>query len=323
MSQGSAPFSDLDPQRLLDAVESLGLRCDGRLLALNSYENRVFRVGIEDAAPLVAKFYRPGRWSDAAIGEEHAFTVELAGAGLSVVAPLRFAGRSLHQHGGHRFALFPLQGGRAPEAGDRDTLRRLGQDLARLHAIGARGRFLHRPVFSLDRFGREPLAALLAVPWIPPPLRANLERIGTALLDAVRGILAWHQPLPCLRLHGDCHLGNLLWRDERPHFVDFDDCLSAPAVWDLWMLLSGEADEQARQREWLMEGYETFREFDATQWALVEPLRALRLIHFNAWVAGRWQDPAFPVAFPGFTSPRHWEDLLSQLQEQLAVLSER
>ncbi len=322
MHPTETPFADLDPERLLDAVESLGLRCDGRILALNSYENRVFRIGLEDAAPLVAKFYRPGRWSDAAIGEEHAFSAELAAAGLSVVAPLSIADRTLHVHGGHRFALFPLQGGRAPEAGDRDVLRRLGQDLARLHAVGARGRFRHRPLLSIEAFGREPLACLLAGRWIPPELRENLRRVGGALLDAVERAFAAVGPLATLRLHGDCHLGNLLWRDERPHFVDFDDCLTGPAVQDLWMLLSGDEDDQREQREWLSEGYETFRDLDPSEWRLVEPLRALRLLHFNAWVARRWHDPAFPQAFPWFGEPRHWESLLGQLQEQWAVLRE-
>jgi Ser/Thr protein kinase RdoA (MazF antagonist) len=322
MTDTETPFANLDPSSLLAAIESLGLRCDGSVLALNSYENRVFRVGIEDAAPIVAKFYRPGRWSDDSILEEHDFVDELAESGLSVVAPLCFDEQTLHQHGGHRFALFPLQGGRAPEPGDKDTLRRIGQAMAQLHGIGARSRFEHRPELSVARFGHEPLATLLQGGWVPRELRGNLESVGNGLLRDVERVFAEVGPVRQLRLHGDCHAGNLLWRDDLPHFVDFDDCLTGPAVQDLWMLISGDAADTQQQRDWLMEGYELFRDIDAGEWRLIEPLRALRLLHFNAWIARRWHDPAFPHAFPWFGEPRHWESALGQLQEQWAVLRE-
>lgn len=319
MPDHETPYAGLDPDTLLDAVESLGLACDGRVLALNSYENRVFRIGVEDAAPVVAKFYRPGRWSDAAILEEHAFAAELAAAELPVVAPLTVAGRTLHTHAGFRFALFPLHGGRAPEAGDKATLTRLGLLLGRLHSVGARTRFAHRGRLTPASHGREPLRFLLGGDWLPRELQGNVGRIGEALLQAVEA--RWQAvEAPTIRLHGDFHLGNLLWRDDSAHIVDLDDCLMGPAVQDLWMLLPGEAGEREPLAEALLEGYEQFREFDRSQWALVEPLRALRLLHYHAWIARRWHDPAFPAAFPWFADRRHWESVLTQLQEQLARL---
>lgn len=320
MSDLHTPYAGLDPDTLLDAVESLGLACDGRILALNSYENRVFRIGIEDGEPLVAKFYRPGRWTREAVLEEHAFAHELADADLPVVAPLRIDGDTLHHWAGFDFALFPLRGGRAPEAGDRATLVRLGTLLGRLHAVGARGRFAHRGALTPASHGREPLAFLLAGDWMPRELAGNVARIGHALLDAVEARWAQVDPRPLIRLHGDFHLGNLLWRDDSAHIVDLDDCLTGPAVQDLWMLLPGEGSEDDTLREALLEGYTAFRDFDPAEWLLVEPLRALRLVHYHAWVARRWHDPAFSAAFPWFGERRHWEGFLTQLQEQLARL---
>lgn len=320
MSDLQTPYAGLDPDTLLDAVESLGLACDGRILALNSYENRVFRIGIEDDAPLVAKFYRPGRWTREAVLEEHAFAHELADAELPVVAPLRIDGDTLHHWSGFDFALFPLRGGRAPEAGDRATLVRLGTLLGRLHAVGARGRFAHRGALTPTSHGREPLAFLLAGDWMPRELAGNVARIGQALLDAVEARWAQVDPRPLIRLHGDFHLGNLLWRDDSAHIVDLDDCLTGPAVQDMWMLLPGDGSEDDALREALLEGYTAFRDFDPAEWLLVEPLRALRLVHYHAWVARRWHDPAFPAAFPWFGERRHWEGFLTQLQEQLARL---
>lgn len=315
------PFAELDPQRVLDAIESLGLPCDGRVLALNSYENRVYRVGIEDAAPLVAKFYRPARWSDAAILEEHAFTAELQEAGVDTVPPLALHGSTLHHVGPHRVALFPLRGGRAPEPGDKSTLQSLGRSLGLLHSVGARAAFHHRPQLDVERFGDTPMAVLLDCALVPPELLPSIDALGEELLNRIDDRFDAVMPRT-LRLHGDCHLGNLLWRDGHLHIVDLDDCLTGPAIQDLWMLVSGEHAAQRQQIDWLLEGYTRFHDFDAAELALIEPLRTLRLLHFHAWVAERWSDPAFPAAFPWFGERRHWERFVAQLQEQLAELQE-
>jgi Ser/Thr protein kinase RdoA (MazF antagonist) len=315
------PFAGLSPDAILDAIESLGIDCDGRLLALNSYENRVFRIGVEDSDALVAKFYRPQRWSDAAILEEHAFSNELTEAGLSVVSPLRIGGATLHRHGDWRFALFALQGGHAPEPGDPDILRQLGRTIGRMHSIGALRGFRHRPVMDPERFGERPLQALLRCPQLPPELAHNLATLGQALLARIRPIWQLCQARS-IRLHGDIHPGNLLWRQGQVHFVDLDDCLSGPACQDLWMLLSGPRSEQEAQLGCLLEGYSTFADFDPGELRLIDPLRSMRVLHYNAWVAQRWHDPAFPAAFPWFGERRHWESLIRQVQEQLAEFDE-
>jgi len=318
---GSTPFADLDPDRILHAVESLGLRCDGRVLALNSYENRVYRIGMEDGPARVAKFYRPGRWTDEAIGEEHAFSAELRAADLSVVPPLVLDGQTLHHFEGHRFALFEMRGGHAPELGQRDVLTHLGRVLGRMHAVGAARGFRHRGVIGIESHGEDPVHYLLEEGWLPPELEDNFERLAEALFDAMDDCYERAGESPMLRLHGDCHPGNILWRDDQAHFVDLDDCLTGPAVQDLWML-AGRREDSREPWRWLLEGYETFRAFDRRQLHLVEPLRTLRLLHHNAWIARRWHDPAFPVAFPWFEAPRHWESVITQMQEQLAALQE-
>ena len=318
----AAPFAGLDPAAILGAVESLGLVPDGRILALNSYENRVFRVGLEDAPPRVLKFYRPGRWSDAAILEEHAFSAELAGADLSVVAPLVVAGRTLHRHAGQRFALFPLQGGQAPEPGQRAVLQQIGRTLGRLHEVGARHGFRHRATLSIQSHAIEPVEYLLDDGWLPPELEDNFVALCDQVVDAIEQGFDAGGGYQGLRLHGDCHPGNILWRDDAPHFVDLDDAMTGPAIQDLWMLATGDAGARAEQLRWLLEGYEVFRDFDQRQLHLLEPLRAMRLLHYHAWIARRWDDPAFPAAFPWFDSPRHWEEVIVQLQEQLVALRE-
>ncbi|MBY4598741.1 serine/threonine protein kinase [bacterium BD-1] len=315
------PYADLDPDRILDAVESLGLHADGRVLALNSYENRVYRIGIEGEAPLVAKFYRPGRWTDAAILEEHAFAAELLAADLSVVAPLQHAGATLHAFGGHRFALFPMRGGHAPELGDRAVLTHLGRVLGRMHAVGDGQRFAHRGRIGIESHGEDAVHYLLENRWLPPDLEGNFERLAEALFDAMDACAERAGDVHELRLHGDCHPGNILWRDGQAHFVDLDDCLTGPAVQDLWML-AGRREDCAKPWAWLLEGYEQFRRFDRRELHLVETLRTLRLLHHNAWIARRWHDPAFPAAFPWFEAPRHWESVITQMQEQLAALHE-
>jgi len=318
----AAPYARLGPEVVLAAVESLGLTTDGRVLALNSFENRVYRIGIEDAAPLVAKFYRPERWGDAAILEEHAFAAELAAAELPVVAPMSLGAATLHRHAGFRFALFPLHGGRAPESGDRATLRHLGQLLARIHAVGARKSFVHRGELDIHSFGEVPVEFLLSGGWLPPELEDNFASLADAVLDHVDAAFDACDEVHWQRVHGDCHPGNLLWRDGLAHFVDLDDCLTAPVVQDLWMLLSGPPEEQRQQFDWLMEGYGRFGHFDRAELGLVEALRSLRLLNYHGWIARRWHDPAFPAAFPWFGERRHWESVIAQLQEQLSALQD-
>ncbi len=314
------PYSLLSPERVIDAVESLGYLSDYRLLALNSYENRVYQVGIEQSTPLIAKFYRPGRWSREAILEEHAFTAELAAAELPVVAPLAIDGATLHSDGDFYFALFERRGGRAPELDNLDNLHLLGKLLGRFHAQGAVRDFVARPALSWQQFGREAVDFVVANA-VPADLREAYATVAEQLLAEIKPQLATQQQ-HYLRSHCDCHAGNILWRDERPLFVDFDDARMAPAIQDIWMLLSGNRDEQRRQLDEIVDGYQQFYHFDARQLALIEPLRTLRLIHHSAWIGRRWSDPAFPRAFSWYAQPRYWGDQILTLREQLAALHE-
>ena len=322
----SHPFSTLTPDLVLDALESAGLSCDGRLLALNSFENRVYQVGQEDGAPLVAKFYRPQRWSAAAILEEHAFTRELADHEIPVVPPLALQGRTLHAFAGFGFAVYPRQSGRPPELDDAGTLEWMGRFLGRIHAVGATRTFAHRPALDLDTFGVEPRAYLLENDWIPPELLSAWESVSAQALEGVRHCYDRAGAVAALRLHGDCHMGNVLWtegpEDGGPHFVDFDDCRMGPAVQDLWMLLSGEREVMTRQLGDVLAGYEDFCEFDRRELHLIEALRTLRLLHYSAWLARRWDDPAFPAAFPWFGTPHYWQDRILELREQVALMQE-
>jgi Ser/Thr protein kinase RdoA (MazF antagonist) len=319
-------FSGLTPDCVLDALDSVGLCGDGRLLALNSYENRVYQIGMEQGPPLVAKFYRPARWSDAAILEEHAFVSELVEREIPVVAALALAdGNTLHQFSGFRFAVFPRHGGRAPELEDRATLEWLGRFIGRIHAIGALNVFHERPTLDIQSFGEEPRDYLLAHDFIPADLDAAYRSVVNQALDGVRRCFeraGSAGSIRTLRLHGDCHGGNVLWTDAGPHFVDFDDSRMGPAVQDLWMLLSGERFDMARQLSDLLAGYEDFFEFDPRELNLVEALRTLRLIHYAAWLARRWDDPAFHVAFPWFNTQRYWQDRVLELREQVALMDE-
>jgi Ser/Thr protein kinase RdoA (MazF antagonist) len=324
MQQLPAPnFSTLDPDTVLDALESVDLRPDGRLLALNSYENRVYQVGMEEGPPLVAKFYRPARWSDAAILEEHAFVGQLAEQEIPVVPALALAGgATLNSFDGFRFAVFPRHGGRAPELEDSATLEWMGRFLGRIHAVGALQRYQQRPTLDIASFGEEPSSYLLAHDFLPPDLATPYRSVVQQALDGVRRCYERAGECRLLRLHGDCHAGNVLWTDAGPHFVDFDDSRMGPAIQDLWMLLSGERADMVRQLSDLLAGYEDFAEFDPRELHLVEALRTLRLIHYAAWLARRWDDPAFPAAFPWFNTQRYWQDRILELREQVALMDE-
>ena len=317
----SHPFDTLTPDLVLDAVESLGYLSDARILALNSYENRVYQVGIEDEQPLIAKFYRPARWSDAAILEEHRFTHELAECEVPVVAPVQRDGQTLFEHAGFRFALFPRRGGRAPEPGNLDQLYRLGQLLGRLHAVAAIRPFEHREILGVDNFGHASLATLLEGGFVPRSLLPAYESVARDLLKRLDELFQRVRYTPT-RLHGDCHPGNLLCRDETFHIVDLDDCRMGPAVQDLWMMLAGERQERLGQLAELVDGYQEFHDFDSRELPLIEGLRALRLMHYSAWLARRWDDPAFPMSFPWFGTERYWGDQILMLREQLAALDE-
>jgi Ser/Thr protein kinase RdoA (MazF antagonist) len=317
-----APFDALDPDAVFTAAESIGLEPSGRLFALNSYENRVYQLGDEQGALWVLKFYRPARWSNAAIAEEHAFTFELAASELPVAAPLQRDGRSLFVHQQLRFAAFPYLAGRAPELDDLATLSLLGRTLARIHAVGARARFTHRPALSISRLGEQAQAQVIDSGFVPEALAAQYELVSEQVIGRVRQSFEQFGPLPQLRIHGDCHAGNILWRENGPLFVDLDDCMSGPRIQDLWMFLSGDAASQQASWAAIMEGYEMFGEFDYAELTLVEPLRSLRILHHAAWIAHRWHDPAFPRAFPWFADARFWERHISDLFEQLAAMDD-
>lgn len=322
----ATPYADLTPDAILAALEDAGLAPDGRLLALNSFENRVYQVGTEDGPMRVVKFYRPGRWSDEAILEEHAFVAELAEREIPVVAPLVIDGRSLLHAGGFRFAVYPRQGGRAPELADPQTLEWMGRFLGRIHAVGALRPYHARPTLDIAGFGEEPRDFLLAHDFIPADLLPAWRSTVDQALDGVHRAFDRAGAVAQLRLHGDCHGGNVLWSEGAgntgPHFVDFDDSRMGPAVQDLWMLLSGEREEMSRQLGDVLAGYEDFHEFSLRELHLVEALRTLRLIHYAGWIARRWDDPAFPAAFPWFNTQRYWQDRVLELREQIALMDE-
>ncbi|MBU0601304.1 MAG: serine/threonine protein kinase [Gammaproteobacteria bacterium] len=318
------PYADLTPEAVLDALEAAGFAVDGRLLALNSFENRVYQVGVDDAPPMIAKFYRPGRWSDEAILEEHAFCLELAAREIPVVAPIELpGGGTLMTHGGYRFALFPRRGGRAPELDRADTLEWIGRFMGRIHALGAVQPYVHRPALDIASFGEIPAAYVLEHDFVPLELSSVYRGVCEQALDGVCAAFARAGDVRRIRTHGDCHVGNMLWVEgQGPHFVDFDDSRMAPAIQDLWMLLSGDRPERAHQLADVLAGYEEFCEFDPRELHLIEALRTLRLIHHSGWIARRWQDPAFPAAFPWFDTPRYWEARILELREQIAMLEE-
>ncbi|HEX2546930.1 MAG TPA: serine/threonine protein kinase [Ramlibacter sp.] len=331
MTEHSArhPYETLTPDVVLDALAQVGLYGDGRLLGLSSYENRVYQVHLEEpfegAQVVVAKFYRPERWSEAQILEEHAFARELEEAEVPAVAALAPQGSTLHHHAGFAFSVSPRRGGRPPELDDGEVLEWIGRYLARLHTVGARSAFIERPALDLQAFGEEPRDWLLAHDAIPLDVQGDWERACALALKQIDAGLASARDAGVrhLRLHGDCHPGNILWTpDAGPHFVDLDDARTGPAVQDLWMLLSGDRSQRQRQLGGLLDGYEQFRDFDRAELALIEPLRTLRLIHYSAWLARRWEDPAFPIAFPWFGSSDYWRGQVQMLEEQMEAMEE-
>ncbi|HEB58069.1 MAG TPA: serine/threonine protein kinase [Gammaproteobacteria bacterium] len=317
------PYETLTPDRILQALEAWGWACDGRLLALNSYENRVYQAGIEDGEPVIVKFYRPERWSDEAILEEHAFAHELAQQEVPVVAPLTDErGNSLMRHGEFRFAVFPRRGGRWPDLDTREQRQHMGRFLGRLHAVASVHDFEHRPRLDIERLGECSRQTILQGRFLPDYLRDAYDSLTRELLDTVRERFEAAAPQGEIRLHGDCHKGNILWRDTGPHFVDLDDAITGPPIQDLWMLLDGDRENMRRQLDQLLEGYILFRDFDPGSTTLIEPLRTLRILHHSAWIARRWDDPAFPAAFPWFAAPRYWEEHILSLREQQSALQE-
>lgn len=333
------PFAGLDPDTVLDALDGVGLRGDGRLLQLNSYENRVFQVFLEDGRVVVPKFYRPGRWSEAQILEEHNFANELAAAEIPVATVWTLARDPLSRHadrvdslgptlarldtigGAYRFSVSARLAGRAPELEDDATLAWIGRFVGRLHAVGRRESFAHRLTLDVNSLGIANRDWLLAQQVVPPDAEAGWREVTDEALGMIAEAFATSGPRH-VRLHGDCHLGNVLWDADGPHFVDLDDALNGPAIQDLWMLLSGDRAAMTRQLGAVLDGYEGFMDFDRRELRLIEPLRTLRMIHHSAWIARRWIDPAFPVAFPWFDSPKYWAEQITRLRQQVRAMAE-
>jgi Ser/Thr protein kinase RdoA (MazF antagonist) len=315
----SQPYANLSPEVILDAMESVGFEPNGGLLALNSYENRVYQIELEDGSFVVTKFYRPMRWTSDAIREEHAFTFELQEAEISVVAPMRIEQDSLFEYAEFQFSVYPRQGGHPPNLENESDLEVLSRTIGRMHAVGANSVFQHRPSLTAERLGHDSRTFLLEQQFVPLDIEEAYSTLTEHLLQRIDPILA---DLPNIRIHGDCHMGNVLWRTDTPHFVDFDDCVMGPPIQDLWMLLSGERAEQTLQLSLILDAYTTFYDFSPSTLGSIEALRTLRIMHHAAWIARRWEDPAFPMAFPWFESPRFWSDHLLELREQMALLDE-
>ncbi len=344
-TRDGSEFNRLDPNLILDAVDSSGLMTDGRVSALNSYENRVYQIGIEDSQPVVAKFYRPVRWSDDTILEEHAFTCELVENDLPVIRALTTAELAngaryqtdvdplsqqaetenslLHHFADYRFAIYPRAGGRPPELDDPDQLEVIGRTLARLHLVGELSEFKHRPTLDPMVWGQASKNTILQGDFLPAELREVYQGLVEDILNVVGQQFSAAGSVSTIRLHGDFHPGNILWgADDTPHLLDFDDCIAGPAIQDLWMFLSGDREYRTARVADILEGYTQFRDFDPRELQLVEPLRSLRQIHYAAWIAKRWNDPAFAKAFPFFAEQRYWDEHILALREQRAMLDE-
>lgn len=317
------PYTELSPDSVLEAVEALGYETDARIFALNSYENRVYQIGVFDKPSIIVKFYRPGRWSDEQIYEEHAFTRELLELDIPVIAPLEFGDKgTLLQHGNFQFSVFEQFAGRPPELDNLDNLLVMGRFVGRLHAVGAMSNFKHRVSLSIDRFAISSREFLLENNFIPMDLGAAYESLSRDLIEKIEGIFKQHGEINHIRIHGDCHTGNVLWRGDMPYFVDFDDTMNGPAIQDLWMMLSGDRNQRQAQLLELVEGYNEFHNFRASELLLVESMRTLRLMNYSAWLARRWEDPAFPLSFPWFNTERYWAEHILELREQHSALDE-
>jgi len=319
--QNTHPFEALTPSFVLNAVDHHGYISDGRILALNSYENRVYQVGIEDEEPIIAKFYRPDRWSDEQILEEHQLCAELVAQELPVVPPLVKNSATLFQYGDFRLALYPRKGGHAPELDNLDNLLIMGRFLGRMHAVGSVQPFQYRPAITCKHYGYES-AALIKDKFMPEHIGESYDAVVDEILKIINKIYIDGEDAEYIRVHGDCHVGNILWRDDAPHFIDFDDSRMAPAIQDVWMLLSGDRARQTAQVNEIIEGYNEFSEFPLQQIKYIESLRTLRIMYFSAWLAKRWDDPAFPRAFPWFNTTQYWEQHILDLREQLGELNE-
>jgi Ser/Thr protein kinase RdoA (MazF antagonist) len=339
MSSSTAPrqpihaFEALTPDIVLDALASIGLVGDGRLMALSSYENRVYQIHLEASVGkaaasgdvVVAKFYRPDRWTDAQIQEEHDFAAELMAAEVPVVGALQLHSRTLHHFNGFAFSVSPSRGGRRPELDSPDVLAWIGRFLARIHTVGSAKPFVHRPALDVQTFGYASRAVLMTNNYLPLDMESRWLKAFDEAIEVVDSVFKAKAAIKKIRLHGDCHPGNILWTPEGlpgagPHFVDLDDARTGPAVQDLWMLLSGDRQQCLQQLGALVDGYEEFREFDRRELALIEPLRTLRLIHYSAWLAQRWHDPIFPINFPWFGSSDYWKGQVDMLEEQLEAM---
>lgn len=318
--ENETPYAHLDPDAILDAIESTGFQCSGSMIALNSYENRVYQIGIEEAEPVIAKFYRPHRWSSEAILEEHQFSLELVHHEIPVIAPLIINDQTLHQHGDFRFALFPRRGGHALEIDNSEQLEWMGRFLGRLHRVSACKSFQHRIHLNTQNYGFEPYEFLLKHNFIPEFLLPNFCKTVESALQKIQQIVEALGPMELIRLHGDCHAGNVLWSESGPHIVDLDDCLMGPAIQDIWMLLSGEPEQMDEQLTKILKAYREFHDFNPRERHLIEVLRTLRMLHYSGWLAKRWTDPAFPMNFPWFNTPVYWQNQIVNLNEQIELL---
>ncbi len=315
-------YERLTPDLILDAIQSVGIEAEAALLTLNSYENRVFQFKDLDGQRWVTKFYRPHRWSDEQIKEEHQFSIELFEDEIPVVPPHIINNETLFHYEDFRFSLFRSQGGREANLDQMPVLSWIGRYMARIHNVGSRKKFQHRHSLKVEQMGSQSVDFIKQTNFVPDYLKPSYEAITTQLLNECLTAFASYDNKKAIRLHGDCHPGNILWTDDGPHFVDFDDCIMGPEIQDLWMLLSGSSEEQTQQKNAILEGYESFREFDYRQWRLVEPLRTLRMLHYSAWLGRRWDDPAFKHHFPWFDSNNYWEEQILMLKEQLALLQQ-